>query len=282
MRKTLVASVLFVAAVGGGACLETRADESTVEYLQQLSGAIFTTTADGTVVNENTHYEAKTDVYLDGGPGPGAPNSAACLPAGYYYFQVTDPPGKVLLSEDEIGCRRFEITAACTMLYAPENCAVPHVTGTDLNDGGQTIQLMPYANTPNNGDEYKVWATPVDDYDEDQAEANEPNFGFINAFSKTDNFKVEEEENPPKPPCCGDYVIDPGETCDDGNTMDGDGCSSTCQLEHPYCGNSIVEGDEQCDDGNDVETDGCSSECVCLPTGDQSSGRSAGKAMKAK
>jgi cysteine-rich repeat protein len=30
---------------------------------------------------------------------------------------------------------------------------------------------------------------------------------------------------------CGDGVVDPdrGETCDDGNTVDGDGCSSTCQ-----------------------------------------------------
>ena len=35
----------------------------------QLSGAIFTTTVDGDIVNENVHYEAKEDVYLDGGPG---------------------------------------------------------------------------------------------------------------------------------------------------------------------------------------------------------------------
>lgn len=30
---------------------------------------------------------------------------------------------------------------------------------------------------------------------------------------------------------CGNEVIDPGETCDDGNLMDGDGCSSTCQAQ---------------------------------------------------
>jgi len=28
---------------------------------------------------------------------------------------------------------------------------------------------------------------------------------------------------------CGNGIIDVGETCDDGNTIDGDGCSSTCQ-----------------------------------------------------
>ena len=33
------------------------------------------------------------------------------------------------------------------------------------------------------------------------------------------------------PPVCGDGVLDPGETCDDGNGDSGDGCSSTCQVE---------------------------------------------------
>ncbi len=33
------------------------------------------------------------------------------------------------------------------------------------------------------------------------------------------------------PPACGDGTVDPGEECDDNNTTDGDGCSSTCQNE---------------------------------------------------
>jgi cysteine-rich repeat protein len=32
-------------------------------------------------------------------------------------------------------------------------------------------------------------------------------------------------------PFCGNGVIDGGETCDDGNTVSGDGCSSSCQTE---------------------------------------------------
>ncbi|MGZ3419852.1 MAG: DUF4215 domain-containing protein [Polyangiales bacterium] len=32
---------------------------------------------------------------------------------------------------------------------------------------------------------------------------------------------------------CGNHVLDGGETCDDGNTTDGDGCSATCALEVP-------------------------------------------------
>lgn len=30
---------------------------------------------------------------------------------------------------------------------------------------------------------------------------------------------------------CGDGVVDPGEACEDGNTVDGDGCSSACAFE---------------------------------------------------
>lgn len=34
-----------------------------------------------------------------------------------------------------------------------------------------------------------------------------------------------------RPTVCGDSLIDPGETCDDGNAAAGDGCSATCALE---------------------------------------------------
>src|SRR5512146_1442932 len=72
------------------------------------SGAIFTTVADGTEVNLN-QYAAKEDVYLDGGPGPGAPATAAGLDDGIYVFQVTDPSGKYLLSQDPAKCRAVEV-----------------------------------------------------------------------------------------------------------------------------------------------------------------------------
>ena len=73
------------------------------------SGAIFTTLADGSEVNYNI-YQSKEDVYLDGGPGPGAPQTAAGLDDGTYVFQVTDPSGKTLLSTDPAGCRQFTVS----------------------------------------------------------------------------------------------------------------------------------------------------------------------------
>ena len=66
---------------------------------------------------------------------------------------------------------------------------------------------------------------------------------------------------------CGDGVIEGAETCDDNNTMDGDGCSSNCIDE--ICGDSILENngvapDEECDDGNTLDGDGCQGDCTCL------------------
>lgn len=68
---------------------------------------------------------------------------------------------------------------------------------------------------------------------------------------------------------CGDGMLDTNEECDDGNTINDDGCSSTCKKETsstppvitPVCGNRIVETGEGCDDGNTLNGDGCSSYC---------------------
>jgi cysteine-rich repeat protein len=67
------------------------------------------------------------------------------------------------------------------------------------------------------------------------------------------------------------------EQCDDGNLIDGDGCSSTCQHDPAFqcplpgvacndCGNGIVEGIERCDDGGNVDGDGCSADCSTIGT----------------
>jgi cysteine-rich repeat protein len=61
---------------------------------------------------------------------------------------------------------------------------------------------------------------------------------------------------------CGNRVIDGAadELCDDGNTAAGDGCSATCALER--CGNKVLDPDEACDDGNATPGDGCSADCT--------------------
>ena len=59
---------------------------------------------------------------------------------------------------------------------------------------------------------------------------------------------------------CGDGILDPGEACDDGNTVSGDGCSNDCRSKE-VCGNGILDPGEACDDGNTVSGDGCSNDC---------------------
>ena len=77
------------------------------------------------------------------------------------------------------------------------------------------------------------------------------------------------------PTTCGNGTLDPGEVCDDGNNMSGDGCSSDCQqIEVGYtcgtpgqactssCGDGIKQSAESCDDGNTTAGDGCSAKCT--------------------
>ncbi len=82
---------------------------------------------------------------------------------------------------------------------------------------------------------------------------------------------------------CGDGIVDPlmSEQCDDGNNVDGDGCTH-CKIDVKcdgvgcapgfkcnaqsgscvsVCGNGVLDPGEACDDGNSVSNDGCSSAC---------------------
>ncbi len=90
-------------------------------------------------------------------------------------------------------------------------------------------------------------------------------------------FRCTTDENTGTSKCestCGDGIVDKdtGEACDDGNTNDGDGCSSQCTLDPGYvcngthcfaraCGDGIVAGQEECDDKNTDSGDGCSKFC---------------------
>lgn len=170
------------------------------------SGAIFTTLPDGSEVNFN-QYPSKDLVYLDGGPGPGAPASAAGLDDGTYVFQVTDPSGKTLLSTDPAVCRQFTVVGGLITGVVPAG-GCEHVTGTDVDHGATTVQLLPYDDTPNPGGVYKVWATLRENYLLGCANLGVSDglsvvdcglkrgvavHGFIPAASKTDNFKVRSE-----------------------------------------------------------------------------------------
>jgi len=167
-----------------------------------LSGAIFTTVSDGTAVNAN-QYSSKCAVYLNGGPGPNAPAKAAGLPDGDYYFQVTDPSGKTLLSTDAVANRKFHVSNGVIIAYTGAGGPV-HPTGVSQDHpelGTITIRLAnascptDFADTPNNGGAYKAWVTPVSSFVGDATQVDNACgtgcfHGFIPSASKTDNFKA--------------------------------------------------------------------------------------------
>ena len=162
-----------------------------------LPGAIFTTDITGARVNQNL-YSAKcgpSGVYLDGGPGPNAPPAAAGLSDGDYYFQVTDPSGKALLSTDPVADRRVTVSGGL-FVSAVNHQTFPNTGGS----GGVNVELcapidIPFLDTPNNGGVYKVWVTPTADFVGDPSKVDNPCgngcfHGFVPGASKVDNFKV--------------------------------------------------------------------------------------------
>ncbi len=55
--------------------------------------------------------------------------------------------------------------------------------------------------------------------------------GTVDAYAFTGNGGAFQPVNCPRPPVCGNFLIEPGESCDDGNTAAGDCCSAACAVE---------------------------------------------------
>jgi len=85
---TVLSLLVIVAIVSAAFVLSGGAGSVPIPPLTgaHLDGAIFTTTPDGSIVNENVHYTKKIEVYLDGGPPPNAPVTSAGLPEDLYVF----------------------------------------------------------------------------------------------------------------------------------------------------------------------------------------------------
>jgi archaellum component FlaF (FlaF/FlaG flagellin family) len=132
------------------------------------------------------------------------------------------------LSEDPVECREFRVEGGIIVefvsmtegrTYETGNgknkkivpCHIDgwqhgqHDLGWDIDHNALTIQLMPYKDTPNKGGVYKVWATPIEEFDGDPTKVDngyKPGYfhGFIPRYSKTDNFKVKQRGRQPETP----------------------------------------------------------------------------------
>jgi len=148
-----------------------------------FQGSIYTTTFDGSAVNENI-YSSKDAVYLSGGPQNASANG---LPDGTYYFQVTDPSGATLLSTDAAVCRQLVVFDG--RVAGAEGPSCQHPTGIPNSSNGTTpVKLAPFADTPNSGSQYKVWL--IRQTSGTTVAADGMHINFSNGNAKTDNFKV--------------------------------------------------------------------------------------------
>lgn len=97
--------------------------------------------------------------------------------------------------------------------------------------------------------------------------SNTPDGGGISFDAAGRDTGVPERDAGPRIPdagetvVCGDGMVGFGERCDDGNTMDGDGCDSMCRRE-AFCGDGNMDAGETCDDGNNRSGDGCRADCA--------------------
>jgi cysteine-rich repeat protein len=67
-------------------------------------------------------------------------------------------------------------------------------------------------------------------------------------------------------PVCRNGLLEDGEVCDDGNGIDNDGCSNSCQISG--CGDGVKHDSEACDDGNEDNDDDCVDGCKVAACGD--------------
>src|SRR5438128_2557072 len=150
-------------------------------------------------------------------------------------YTITHPFGVHVLHAAGPGRRSIDFTDDC-LLSVPPTCGAASPTGFNAF----TTPLAPFSFVST----WLQWdATPP-----------APPAGFIGdpavlhpitgSPCGTNFFRVEGPGLPPggvetnlwsvlgkKVAICGNGLLDPGEQCDDGNTLDGDCCSSTCQFE---------------------------------------------------
>ncbi|MBL8898425.1 MAG: hypothetical protein JNM84_12385 [Planctomycetes bacterium] len=150
-----------------------------------LSGPLL---ADGVVYVTNslgqtvpfTSFDTAPEVYLAAGPGPGQPCNGLGIANGDWYFQVTTFANDQLLTTDALEHRRVTVQNGVFATYVGTRATAPGPCSSLL------LQLMPFTTLPGTNLDYRVWATPVANYDPGLGGV----FGFLPEHSRTVVFKV--------------------------------------------------------------------------------------------
>lgn len=188
-RKVLATVAPAVVVLGLGAAIAAQGN----------SGHVFVTTSTGVAPAEGLFQSAQAP-YLNAGPRGNAKcsSSSGGLDDGDYYFQVTDPSGRVLLSSDPIQDRMFRVSGG-RIVSVSESHGSASGRCRDL-----LVQLFPFTTTTNREGSYKVWIVPANLYDSRRGGA----FGFPQKGSSTQNFKLMPAAEPVDVDSDGDGILD--------------------------------------------------------------------------
>jgi hypothetical protein len=188
-RVVMAACVVLLIACTDKVPTENQLASGSALAAAQGTSAVYTTDKTGTVVDGNI-YEVSGDVYISGGPQN---TKASGPPNGTYYFQVTDPSGKTLLSSDPAACRQLTVAGGRVVGSAGPACKHPNGSFNPAN-GATPVKLAPFSSTPNAGREYKVWMVLTS---KATISASDPKvLVFKVSDALTDNFKVNSTEAP--------------------------------------------------------------------------------------
>jgi hypothetical protein len=105
-------------------------------------------------------FEDKCDAYLVAGQEAGVPR----LPDGDYFFQVTTFSDKALLSSDEVRFRQFRVADGAIEGVSGQG---RHIFWINILSEAVTVQLCPFATSPDSSGVYEVWVTRVEDFQGD-------------------------------------------------------------------------------------------------------------------
>jgi hypothetical protein len=157
--------VTYSAPVGGQFAVYTS--------IENIDGASTCENGVGNGVNCN-QYNAKTSVYLNGGP------SSSFLPDSWYCFSVYNSSGNTLLSTDLSSQRTFQVVGG-EILYSGS-----HDVGSDNRtaDTEVTIQFAPFLDSDNGIYKYALYQYPT------QPTGTATECAANPAVTKTDNFSV--------------------------------------------------------------------------------------------
>ena len=160
-------------------------DEEGVRPYAAVVGSIWVALQDGQPAAAII-FEDKCLAHLVAGPEEGLPR----LPDGDYFFQVTDVSGETLLSSDEVRFRQFRVADGAIEDVSGQGS---HVVWVDILHEAATVQLCPFADSPDSSGMYGVWVTRVGDFEGDveAVDSSAPDsHGFLAARSARALFAV--------------------------------------------------------------------------------------------